>query len=531
MGPLQLQVRIGSSEACDVEIDEEETVLDLAVLVMSLRPDLCSEEELPKLIHRGIILKHEQVIKDIGITPGGFVVAVPAKRPAAGAEAAPAVVAASSQPAAAPAGAVPSHAPPTGAPVASVAPDTPAGQPTEDIITTLCGMGFDRGKVIEALAAAFNNPDRAVDYLFNGIPAAVAAAPGIAVPAAAAQGTPGGHWAETMLGPQLLTCSQGSLPTQQALNGAAVVALYFSAHWCPPCRQFTPRLAAALAQNAWPQMAVVFVSSDRDAGSFLQYFAEMPWLALPFESPARQLLGATFQVRGIPSLVVLDAQTGRQLSADGRGDVMRLNFDIGACLRSWGVVAQPSAPAVASTAPPPAAAPAAPPKKVGPPPLPIDEEAAQAALHRVTAEPWEVQENFFKTALKVLDNALQNPEELKFRQLKRSNATLNSKLLTVARDAGEALLGLAGFQPGQASDGSEALTLEQPPDGRCTAVRDRLQTAANAAWEKHAREERDARIKEEREKDKARQTRYSGGEGGGGRMDLGRGRGPARGGG
>jgi thiol-disulfide isomerase/thioredoxin len=45
----------------------------------------------------------------------------------------------------------------------------------------------------------------------------------------------------TLVGPELLT-RQGPTPTAVALGGKAVVGLYFSAHWCPPCRGFTPEL-------------------------------------------------------------------------------------------------------------------------------------------------------------------------------------------------------------------------------------------------------------------------------------------------
>ncbi|KAJ4755342.1 Nucleoredoxin [Rhynchospora pubera] len=88
------------------------------------------------------------------------------------------------------------------------------------------------------------------------------------------------------------------------------VGLYFSAHWCPPCRGFTPKLAETY-QNLTSQskpLEVIFISHDEDEESFTSYFSEMPWLAVPFsDSEARERLDKTFKIRGIPSLVMIDA--------------------------------------------------------------------------------------------------------------------------------------------------------------------------------------------------------------------------------
>ena len=69
--------------------------------------------------------------------------------------------------------------------------------------------------------------------------------------------------------------------------------MYFSAHWCPPCRGFTPELAQfyvktrAMVGN--DKLEIIFVSSDRDEASWKEYFAEMPWLALPYNDRARKV--------------------------------------------------------------------------------------------------------------------------------------------------------------------------------------------------------------------------------------------------
>ena len=51
-----------------------------------------------------------------------------------------------------------------------------------------------------------------------------------------------------------------------AAGSGAVVGLYFSAHWCPPCRGFTPLLATCYAalKSAGKPFEIVFLSSDKD---------------------------------------------------------------------------------------------------------------------------------------------------------------------------------------------------------------------------------------------------------------------------
>jgi nucleoredoxin len=69
---------------------------------------------------------------------------------------------------------------------------------------------------------------------------------------------------------------------------------------------------------------VVFVSSDRDEGQWASYFAEMPWLALPFNDRGRKdTIASKFGISGIPTLVLLDAETGETINANARMDVVQ----------------------------------------------------------------------------------------------------------------------------------------------------------------------------------------------------------------
>lgn len=116
-----------------------------------------------------------------------------------------------------------------------------------------------------------------------------------------------------------LVGKSGNVNTAEALAGK-VVGIYFSAHWCGPCRGFTPQLAQSYKDLVATGRAfeIIFVSSDRDENAFNEYYGEMPWLALPYADRARKdSLSKKFKVSGIPSFVILDEE-GKVITTEGR---------------------------------------------------------------------------------------------------------------------------------------------------------------------------------------------------------------------
>merc|ERR1711974_192620 len=134
---------------------------------------------------------------------------------------------------------------------------------------------------------------------------------------------PSGPKMKQIFGDKIYDKPGHSVETEKALAGK-IVGVYFSAHWCPPCRGFTPVLADFYrkAQASGKKFAIVFCSSDKDAASHNAYFSEMPWYSLSFGNKHIKPLATQFGVSGIPSLIILD-KNGKEITRDGRGDVTK----------------------------------------------------------------------------------------------------------------------------------------------------------------------------------------------------------------
>jgi len=103
----------------------------------------------------------------------------------------------------------------------------------------------------------------------------------------------------------------------EALETKKLIALYFSAHWCGPCRKFTPALVDYYNRVApqHPEFEIIFVSLDRSPFAMETYMREanMPWPAIDYQKlPGKDAI-RKYAGEGIPDLVLVD-RTGKVIS-------------------------------------------------------------------------------------------------------------------------------------------------------------------------------------------------------------------------
>lgn len=174
-----------TAQKFEIEISDpsKTTILQCKKLAIEGQPSLGAETDFVVFVHKGQVLEDEKTVSEAEITEDGFVVVMSKKTKK------PAEKTTTSAPAAAAAAVA---AAPQTAEVPVSSPGLVVGAELEKAIEELQAMGFPRDQCVAALRAAFNNPDRAVEYLLNGIPEAMmASAPAANAAAAAASAAPG----------------------------------------------------------------------------------------------------------------------------------------------------------------------------------------------------------------------------------------------------------------------------------------------------------------------------------------------------
>ena len=103
---------------------------------------------------------------------------------------------------------------------------------------------------------------------------------------------------------------------------APFFGLYFSAHWCAPCRALTPKLKNfyEVANKTQKQIEIIFVSLDNTEAEFNEYFGTMPWLSIPYKDESAESLKEAFGIRGIPAFLVFNNE-GKLIDEKARSTV------------------------------------------------------------------------------------------------------------------------------------------------------------------------------------------------------------------
>ena len=121
--------------------------------------------------------------------------------------------------------------------------------------------------------------------------------------------------------PSEFESNSGKVAKEEVLKNE-IIGVYFSAHWCGPCRAFTPRLAQFYknVNSEKKQIEIIFNSADQDLNGFKEYFATMPWIATPFESNEKGQIDEACGINSIPQLIIFDNK-GHVLDDNGRRTV------------------------------------------------------------------------------------------------------------------------------------------------------------------------------------------------------------------
>ncbi len=135
------------------------------------------------------------------------------------------------------------------------------------------------------------------------------------LPSAALAADPPRDLVEALRG-RLVRADAGRLTPAAPPTGTRLIAFYFGASWCGPCRAFQPELGRAYRdlRSVGKEVEIVFVSDDADCRRMADYILSMrmAWPALGCRDRARLAWLQRARGAALPGLLVYNAK-GRLL--------------------------------------------------------------------------------------------------------------------------------------------------------------------------------------------------------------------------
>ena len=143
--------------------------------------------------------------------------------------------------------------------------------------------------------------------------------------------------------------ASGEFVNRDTVLARKIVGIYFGAKWCGPCQSFTPPLVDFRNKNS-SEFEVVFVSSDRSKADQLAYMQSknMSFPAVPLRAAETSNLKSKYNIRGIPSFIIVSPADGSTITTNGRG---QLTNNPNGCLAEWKkkvVITPPEKPVISS---------------------------------------------------------------------------------------------------------------------------------------------------------------------------------------
>jgi hypothetical protein len=121
--------------------------------------------------------------------------------------------------------------------------------------------------------------------------------------------------------------ADGTAVGVESLDDTAIIGIYFASAGCSACGAFTPLLVDAYQEmkEEGRSFEVVMVSGGITDSALFEYMteADMPWLAVSSQSTQANTLVQRYNVRWVPTLVVIDGD-GKTISMNGRDQVTQM---------------------------------------------------------------------------------------------------------------------------------------------------------------------------------------------------------------